>query len=54
MSRIVRDRGSESIVELLNITGEAYLLGYWQSEEYFHDYEKEIRSTIGLDEVPEL
>lgn len=46
---IVREDGEESIESILSLKGEAYLVGYWQSERYFGDFSESIRSDIQLE-----
>jgi hypothetical protein len=47
----IKEIGPEAIDKLLHLQSEAYLFGYWQSEEYFKDFAKQIRSDLHFSET---
>jgi hypothetical protein len=46
--RIVKEKGFGFDKNILNLTDDKYLIGYWQSEKYFKDIDSLIRSELTL------
>lgn len=44
--RLIKERGDEANLKILNATRNSYLHGYWQSEKYFSEIRKELLSEF--------